>query len=229
MNPRYSIIIPTLNESRRVEQALAAARAAFGEDGEYIITDGGSTDSTVDIARAAGAQVVTGPRGRGEQLHRGYEAACGEVCVFVHADTTVPVSARDSISAALRDPRVAGGAFRLEFFEKSRGLAWLERAINLRARAFRNATGDQVIFARTNALKAIGGVPRVPLFEDVRLCRALRRKGRFVILQDRVGTSARLWQNLGTTRGVLLHLTFRGLHALGASPAFLVRFYPSPR
>jgi rSAM/selenodomain-associated transferase 2 len=229
MTPRYSIIIPTLNESRRVDRALTTARTAFGDDGEYIITDGGSTDGTADIARAAGARVVTGPRGRGEQLHRGYEAAHGAVCVFVHADTTVPASARDSISAALEDPRVSGGAFGLQFFEKSRRLAWLERAINWRARTFHRATGDQVIFARTDTLHAIGGVPRVPLFEDVRLCRALRRKGRFVILQDRVGTSARLWQNLGTTRGVLLHLTFRGLHALGASPAFLARFYPSPR
>ena len=117
----------------------------------------------------------------------------------------------------------------MEFEEKSRRLLWLERAINLRARMFGSATGDQVIFARRATLQAIGGVPRVPLFEDVRLCRALRRKGRFVILRDRVGTSARLWQNMGTTRGVLFHLAFRGLHALGASPALLARYYPSPR
>jgi rSAM/selenodomain-associated transferase 2 len=229
MSLRFSIIIPTLNESRRLEQALRAARTAFGDDAEYIITDGGSTDGTVDIARLANAGVVTGPRGRGEQLHLGFEAASGDVCVFVHADTAVPASARNAIAAALEDPRVAGGAFALEFQEKSRRLEWLARAINVRARIFRSATGDQVIFARSTILHAIGGVPRVPLFEDVRLCRALRRKGRFVILRDRVGTSARLWKNMGATRGVLLHLTFRGLHALGASPARLARYYPSPR
>ena len=229
MTLRYSIIIPTLDESRRIERALVAARAAFGDEAEYIITDGGSTDGTVEVARFAGARVVTGPRGRGEQLQRGFEAASGDVCVFVHADTAVPPSARASIAAALEDQRVSGGAFGLEFLEKSRRLAWLERAINLRSRTFGSATGDQVIFARRAALHAVGGVPRVPLFEDVRMCSALRRKGKFVILQDRVGTSARLWQNMGTTRGVLLHLAFRGLHALGASPAFLARYYPSPR
>jgi rSAM/selenodomain-associated transferase 2 len=229
MTPRYSIIIPTLNESRRVERTLAAARAAFGGEAEYIVTDGGSTDGTADIARTAGARVITGRRGRGEQMHRGFEAATGDVCVFVHADTLVPASARDSITAALQDQRVSGGAFGLEFVEKSRRLALLQRAINLRSRTFGSATGDQVIFARRAALHAIDGVPRVPLFEDVRLCRALRRRGKFVILEERVETSARLWQNMGTMRGVLLHLVFRGLHALGASPAFLARHYPAPR
>ena len=229
MTPVISVIIPTLNESRRLPACLTAARAAFGEHAEYIVTDGGSTDTTLDLARFAGARVVTGSRGRGAQLQGGFETARGDICVFVHADTLVPAGAGKIIERALQDPQVSGGAFSLEFNEKSRRLNALQAAINLRARLFRSATGDQVIFARTKTLSATGGVPRVPLFEDVRMCRALRRAGRFVILKERVGTSARLWQDKGTARGILLHLTLRGLHALGASPALLARFYPSPR
>ena len=229
MSPALSIIIPTLNESRRLPACLAAARAGFGNDAEIIVTDGGSRDDTCALAHSAGATLVRGERGRGEQLHNGFEAARGEICVFLHADTLVPPSAGHAIGHLLQNQQVVGGAFSLEFSEKSLRLNALQHAINLRSRVFRRATGDQVIFARTRTLREIGGVPRVPLFEDVRLCRALRRAGAFVILKERVRTSARLWQDKGTARGILLHLTFRGLHALGASPAFLVRFYPSPR
>jgi rSAM/selenodomain-associated transferase 2 len=229
MTPSFSVIIPTLNEAYRIDACLRAARAAFDDAAEYIVSDGGSTDGTPGIAMTAGARVITSGRGRGEQLHRGFDAARGDTCVFVHADTLVPAAACASISAALRDSRVCGGAFSLEFDERSPALDVLVRAINLRSRLLRTATGDQVIFARTELLRALGGVPRVPLFEDVRLCRALKRKGRFLILGDKVGTSARLWREMGTARGIMLHLTFRGLHALGASPEFLARLYPSPR
>lgn len=224
-----SLIFPTLNEEQRLGATLAAARAAFRDDAEYLVVDGGSTDATVQVAESSGAKVIMGARGRGAQMDHGFQAATGDICVFVHADTHLPITARASIQSALQDPAVAGGAFSLEFDENSRGLRFLQGAINLRTRAFGTATGDQVIFARTDALRAIGGVPGVPLFEDVRLCRALKRAGRFVILRERVGTSARLWRELGLARGILLHLGFRTLHALGASPALLVKYYPSPR
>ena len=229
MNPAVSVVIPTLNEEQRIAGTLEAARAAFGDAAEYIVADGGSTDATLLIAEQLGARIVTGSRGRGEQLHHGCRAAIGETCVMVHADTILPVTAGASISAALQNERVVGGAFQLEFRDGNRSMKLLQHAINLRTRAFRVATGDQVIFVRSLVLAQIGGVPRVPLFEDVRLCRALRRKGQFAILSDRVTTSARLWQEIGFARGVLLHLSFRALHALGVHPQRLARLYPSPR
>lgn len=229
MKPRYSVIIPTLNETHRLRATLVAARAAFAQDAEFIVSDGGSTDDTADIAAAEGAVVLTGAAARGEQLDRGFRSAHGTVCVFLHADTLLPRSAAAAIAAALADGDTIGGAFSVELGDDRKGLRLLERAINLRTRVFRTATGDQVIFARTAVLHAIGGVPHVPLFEDVRLCRALKRTGQFVILQERVETSARLWQKVGTSRGIALHLSFRLLHALGVSPAFLARFYPAAR
>ena len=228
MSPRFSLIIPTLNEEARLAATLATARAAFGVSAEYIVSDGGSQDGTAKLAEAAGAVLVQGERGRGAQLQRGVGAAQGEVCVFLHADTALPPTARSAIERALSDPGAVGGAFSIAFSDSTR-LRLLAAAINLRTRVFRTATGDQVIFARRSALQQIGGVPAVPLFEDVRLCGALKRAGRFVILKERVGTSARLWRELGMVRGVLLHLAFRGLHALGTSPVLLARYYPRVR
>jgi rSAM/selenodomain-associated transferase 2 len=229
---RFALIVPTLNEAARLNRTLASARTAFGDSAEFIVSDGGSTDGTCVIAEAFGARVVTGGAGRGDQLHRGFCAANSDACVFLHADTLLPTDARAVIDAAFQSADVAGGAFSIEFHDAPNGsriLHLLQRAINLRARLFRSATGDQVIFVRRSVLEELGGVPRVPLFEDVLLCRAIKQKGRFVILPTRVATSARLWQRIGPLRGILLHWAFRALHALGASPVFLARHYPAPR
>lgn len=232
MTPGFSLIVPTLDEAQRLPAALAAARNAFGDAAEFIVSDGGSHDATCEIAARFGAHVIRGERGRGDQLQRGFCEARADVCVFLHADTLLPAGARNALEHTLANPAVVGGAFSLEFTGSEHAgilIRVLQHAINLRSRLFRTATGDQVIFARRSVLQELGGVPRVPLFEDVRLCRALKRKGRFVILAQRVATSARLWQALGTGRGILLHLSLHALHALGASPHFLARRYPSPR
>lgn len=226
MTPRFSLVVPALNEAGRIGATLAAARAALGERAEYIVVDGGSTDSTTAIALQAGARVIHSPRGRGEQLERGRAVARGEICIFLHADTMLPMNAAAAIERALAPRGVTGGAFMLRFPDTDRGLRLLAYFINLRSRGFATATGDQAMFADSATLARAGGVPRVPLFEDVRLCRLLKRHGRFVVVREKVTTSARLWQGLGTLRGILLHLTLRALHALGAPPRRLVRFYP---
>jgi glycosyltransferase involved in cell wall biosynthesis len=49
--PAISVIIPTLNEAVRVRDLLADLAAARGKGLELILTDGGSTDGTADLAR----------------------------------------------------------------------------------------------------------------------------------------------------------------------------------
>ncbi len=49
-----TVVIPTLDEAARIEACIASVRWA----GEVIVADGGSTDATVGLARAAGATVL---------------------------------------------------------------------------------------------------------------------------------------------------------------------------
>src|SRR5215213_1856936 len=68
---RLTIVIPTLNEEAALRDFLPAALAAADE---VVVSDGGSAEGTVAVARELGARVVTGPPGRGGQLTRGAEA-----------------------------------------------------------------------------------------------------------------------------------------------------------
>src|SRR3954464_2378907 len=57
---RLAIGVPTLDEEDTVRRYLPAALAAADE---VVVSDGGSTDRTVEVARSLGARVVTGPPG----------------------------------------------------------------------------------------------------------------------------------------------------------------------
>jgi rSAM/selenodomain-associated transferase 2 len=223
MTPLVSVLIPALNEAAGISATLAAARAALGDQAEYIVADGQSSDGTAELARAAGARVIESARGRGRQLDAALRAAQGEICIMLHADTLLPTDALTHIVRALRS--AIGGAFLLRFDDAR--LQWLARVINLRSRVLRSATGDQAIFARRDVLLAVGGVPQLELFEDVRLWQKLKRAGRTQILASEVTTSARLWRSAGTSRVILLHWRLRLLHALGVSPERLARLYPT--
>src|SRR5829696_8873595 len=102
--PAVSIIVPTLNEEQSIGRTLEALRHAGGNT-EVIVVDGGSNDSTAEIACSSGARVVRSSRGRGIQMHNGARIARGQMLLFLHADTTVPLNAIEWITEILsRDP-----------------------------------------------------------------------------------------------------------------------------
>jgi Glycosyltransferases involved in cell wall biogenesis len=73
-----SIVVPTLNEATTLPLLLGDLAALHGPY-EVVVADGGSTDETVAIAIAKGAQVVSCRVGRGRQLRAGAAAAHGAV------------------------------------------------------------------------------------------------------------------------------------------------------
>ena len=56
--PMLSVVILTLNEEANLPVALASLR---GLNPEIFVVDSGSTDRTLEIARAAGCRVVEHP------------------------------------------------------------------------------------------------------------------------------------------------------------------------
>jgi len=85
-----SLVMPCLNEERTVGICVRKAQAALkalGLAGEVIVADNGSTDRSVEIARAEGARVVSQPvKGYGAALQAGIEASRGRIVVLGDAD-----------------------------------------------------------------------------------------------------------------------------------------------
>lgn len=198
---RIAVVIPALDEAETVGAAIASARAAD----EIVVVDGGSLDRTADRARAAGAQVLTSPRGRACQLETGWRATGAEVLLFLHADTRLPHGWAAAVREALGAPDAAGGAFQLRFDDRSLGMRVIEWGAHRRANLAGLPYGDQAIFVRRSVLEAIGGIAPVPIAEDLDLVRALRTRGRLVMLPLAVATAARRYQQHGVLRTWVRH------------------------
>lgn len=82
-----SVIIPAYNEEKKIQSTV---ESVFTVDcvGEVIVVDDGSSDSTVYLARKAGAIVVKNKRnmGKGHALRAGLSRARGDIIVFLDAD-----------------------------------------------------------------------------------------------------------------------------------------------
>ena len=224
---KLSIVVPTLDEAAVLPATLAAARQPGVA--EIIVVDGGSRDGTLAVARALADRVIEAPRGRAQQMNAGAAAACGDVLLFLHADTLLPPGYVQAVARVLADPAVVGGRFDVRL--DAGGLAYriIGRLISLRSRMTRVATGDQAIFVRRAAFERLGGYPPLPLMEDIALSRALKGAGRIACLAETVTTSARRWQQRGVVRTVLLMWCLRAAYYAGVSPVRLARIYRDAR
>lgn len=94
--PELSVIMPCLNEARTVGVCVQKAVAALREhriNGEVIVADNGSTDSSQEIATREGARVVPVPiRGYGAALAAGIEAARGRYVMMADSDDSYDLS-----------------------------------------------------------------------------------------------------------------------------------------
>ena len=86
-SPSISIILPTRNEAQNLAALLAELRRRYPQH-ELLLVDDGSTDSTAEIAGAAGFKVVHHPysMGNGAAIKSGARAAHGEILLFMDAD-----------------------------------------------------------------------------------------------------------------------------------------------
>ena len=197
-----SVVIPTLDEADCVIQAIESVTRPGVE---VIVVDGGSRDETVRLAHEAGARVLPCERGRARQLRWGGERSTGDVVVFLHADTTLSAGWKRDILAALEDPACVGGAFAFRFAERGLRERWIEGWVSLRVALFGLPYGDQAIFVRRDVLEGMGGVPIVPLMEDLDLVYAIKSAGRLQMLQQRAVTSSRRYAAHGGLRTVFQH------------------------
>jgi rSAM/selenodomain-associated transferase 2 len=218
---RISVVVPTLDEADRIGALIEILRRS-GFD-EIIISDGVSADNTQEVARAAGAIVVEGQRGRGRQLQRGAEAATGDILFFLHADSTPPAEARVLIEQTLAVPGISAGCFRLVFDSRHPLLSWYGAMSRINHDLF--TYGDQGFFIGRPMFDRIGGYTNAPLFEDVDIVRRSRRAGRFIKLAEPMTTSARRFLRSGVVRRQLANAGLVALYKLGVPAERLARWY----
>ena len=220
-----SVIIPVLNEAERLPHLLAALHIQEAAH-DVIVVDGGSTDGTLEIARAGGATTIQSAPGRGGQLNAGAQCARGDILLFLHADSDLPPGALSALDRALaREPSALGGNFRLLFDGEDGFSAWLNGFYAwLRRRGY--YYGDSGVFVRRTAYDQLGGFKPIPLMEDYDFVRRLERAGQTLCISaPPLVTSSRRFGGRHPVAIVTRWLKIHAYYHLGVSPAQLANIY----
>ncbi len=105
--PRLSAIVIAKNEAANIAECLDSL--AFCD--EVVVVDGGSSDDTVALAKAKGAQVVSAPdwQGFGPQKNLALSQAHGDWILSIDADERVTPALAREIEATIAEAKAAQG------------------------------------------------------------------------------------------------------------------------
>lgn len=210
-----SFIVPAYNEELELPATLSAIHAAAAknrEPYEIIVVDDASTDATAQIAKSAGAVVVpVHYRQIAAVRNAGARVARGDVLFFVDADTLISSAHVAGARAALAAGCAGGGA-----------RVATDGSVPLWGRVFvhvfsvfyftlANLGAGAFLFTTRENFEAAGGFDH-QLFagEEIYFSQALKKLGRFTLLDESVVTSGRKLrmhsarQILGLSVGILL-------------------------
>lgn len=223
-----SVVIPTLNAARHLPRALAPLVQGVHEGlvKQVIVADGGSTDETLEIADAAGCDIVSGAPGRGKQLRAGAVASRANWILFLHADTALSPNWVSEAQRFMDQPqaRTRAAAFRLAFDDDSAAARRVVFWARMRARVMKLPYGDQGLLISRLLYDAVGGYPDLPLMEDVELARRIGPK-RLTILETDAVTSADKYRRDGWDKRAWRNLGLMARYLMGADPVELAKAY----
>lgn len=195
LRPVVSFIIPARDEEALLPLCLLSiqrAALAVGLEHEIVVVDDASVDGTGEEAERHGARVLrVDCRSVATARNFGAAVARGHLLVFVDADTMIDAfvlertlqawhagAAGGSAGICFDDPVPAWAKLLLP------GALWMSRVLGRGWGCY--------LFATRRAFDSVGGFDEtLPTGEAFALSRALRRAGRFLVLPERVLTSAR--------------------------------------
>ena len=219
---QVSIIIPTFNEA----ETLAACLNCLGAiAGEIIVVDGGSSDQTLSIAKDHNCKTISAPQGRGQQLAAGAELSAKTWLLFLHADTLLEHCWERSVSDFIGVPnnKTKAAAFR---YGNDLPSAWgrlLEKYVTMR-NGLGLVYGDQGLLIKREHYCYLGGYKKIPIMEDVDLCRRIGFRNIKIIGTVAI-TSGRRYKNFGIIPRGLQNLLCLGLYFLGLHPKLIQKLY----
>lgn len=197
-----SIIIPTLNEESTIEATLKRLRAIKRDDLEIIVSEGRSTDKTIELAKTLADQVVvysgTIRQTIADGRNLGGNAAHGEYLLFLDADVTLKEPEKFLTNLLERfsaDDELVAATTRIKILPENETVAdKVLSAIMIDWPHFLNnnvwktgSSSGEIQFMRKSAFDQVGGFDAsLVSCEDINLFERLARIGKTRMFYDLV-------------------------------------------
>jgi glycosyltransferase involved in cell wall biosynthesis len=206
-----SFIVPAYNEEFELPRTLEAIRsAAHTRPYEIIVVDDASNDRTANIAREAGARVVSiNCRQIAAARNAGVHAATGDILFFVDADTRINAKHVGGAIDALERGCSGGGS---RVIVDGTIPMWSRLCLKIFCAAYfgLNLGAGAFLFTTKANFGRVGGFDeKLFIGEEVYFSLALRKLGPFRILTEAIVTSGRKLR-MYSAREILTH-SFRVL------------------
>lgn len=226
-----SVIIPTLNAAKTLPATFGALMDALvdGMISEVIITDGGSSDATSDLAETTGAIFISQETAsRGGQQKAGASAAKANWLLFLHADTELETGWHEEVRGFISQHQAApenapAAAFRFALKDTGLKPALLTGLVRARCRCLHLPYGDQGLLISKALYEKLGGHAAIPLMEDVELIRRLPQPPHY--FSARAFTSAERYKSEGYLRRGFSNLYCLTAYLRGKDPAIIRTWY----
>ncbi len=208
--PSVTVVIPALNEAARLPGLLSSLNLQTAPPEAIVVADAGSTDTTRDVAAAAGATVVDGGM-PGVGRNAGAAAATTDLILFLDADNELD---GDWIEQAVVEFECRGlgvAAGQIEPIERDAGNLIACEAVNLFLQLVQyvvpHAPGC-CILVRRDIHERIGGFDEtIVLAEDHEYVQRAAKLGTFRILRcDPMRTSMRRVEREGLVGLAFMYL-----------------------
>ncbi len=220
-----SIVIPSLNEQENIASLVEYLKKSGGNaHAEIIVSDGGSTDKTMELAENAGASAVLSPeKGRAAQMNYGASVANGDILYFVHADTFPPTTFPSDIEKSVADGFLFG-RYQTKF--DSNKFVLKLNAFFTRFDLFMCYGGDQTLFAEKKIFDSMGGFnASMRIMEDYEFIERARKLAKYKILPAKALVSARKYETNSWYAVQKANYTIIQLYKNGATQDEMVNKY----
>ena len=215
----FSIIIPTLNEEKRIRKTLEALREQKYKNFEIIIVDANSTDATrKEVTNYADKILVTKKRRRQNQMNVGAKQAIGKYLIFLYADTILPNGFLKKIKDCVIQLGVICGGGRIKFTPNRPRYVVLKKFREFICKLLTIFGTSPFLFVHRGIFFKLGGFNENIGEEGLDLCKRAKKLGKIMMTDIEVEVSARRFEKGNFFRNLfswafLVTLSYFGIHS----------------
>jgi glycosyltransferase involved in cell wall biosynthesis len=193
MTEKISVVIPTLNSGRTLEEMLDSLASQIYDNLEVIAVDGGSTDNSLEILSGYPVRILRNDRrGVGAARRAGVDDAKGELVAFLDSDCIAPP---DWLSKLYSKTQEHADAAAIGGIAKAKTPSLISKCLEYRLFGIEKGEVDIEVESvatmnaiyHKNAILAVGNFNlEYELAEDPELNRRLRKAGFKLVLSPQV-------------------------------------------